>query len=52
MVPKAGYRVPSMWKSILPVKSEFDKYIRFQANNGQQISFWNDIWCGNSSLND
>lgn len=29
---------------------EFDKCIRYQVNNGQKISFWNDIRCGDISL--
>lgn len=33
-------------------KVEFAKCICDRANNGRQISFWNDLWCGNSSLKD
>lgn len=35
-------------KSIRSVKTDFDKYIRFRVNNGQQVHFWDDLRCGTS----
>lgn len=34
------------------MKLDFDKSIRYYVNNGKQISFWNDIWCGDTPLRD
>lgn len=39
-----------IWKSLLSIKIEFDNCIRFQVNNRQKVRFWDDLWCGNSSL--
>lgn len=49
-VPDVSYRASGMWKPILSVQVDFDKYIRYRANNGCQVSFWHDLWCANSSL--
>lgn len=52
MVSAASYSASGMlkWKLILSVKTNFEKCIRYQAYNGQLISFWKKIWCSNSSL--
>lgn len=52
MVPEVCYRASGMWKSILFVKVDFEKLIHFQVHSGQRIHFWNDLWCGDSSLKD
>lgn len=47
-----SYRASGLWKSILSVKMDFNKCIRFRVNNGQQVKFCDDLGCGGSSLKD
>lgn len=43
-------QVVRVWKSVLSVKVDFDKCVRYSINNGQHVKFWKDIWCGDTSL--
>lgn len=36
-IPTTSYRASGMWKSILTAKSDFDKWIRYRANNGREV---------------
>ena len=45
-VPRQDYKASGIWKSILSVKVEFDKWIRYKAHSGLRIRFWHDEWCG------
>ena len=51
-VPSQAYTVSGLWKSILSVKDDFQKWSRFRVHNGQRVSFWHDEWCGQSVLCD
>lgn len=33
-------------------KERFDIFIKFKVGSGEEIWFWDDIWCGNSPLKD
>lgn len=46
-----SYKASGMWKSILAVKLEFEKWIRYRVHNGHLVSFWDEVWCGNLQLN-
>lgn len=50
LIPSVNYRASGIWKCILSVKFELDKWICYRAHNWQNISFWNDVWCGLLSL--
>lgn len=49
-VPLLQYKASGFWISALLAKLDFDKYIRYFVSNGKKISFWNDIWCGDTFL--
>ncbi|KAF5206673.1 hypothetical protein FRX31_003740 [Thalictrum thalictroides] len=34
----------------MAVKDEFMKGVAFVIGKGSRISFWNDIWCGETTL--
>lgn len=46
-IPIVSSRGLGMWKSILAVKSDFDKLIQYRAHDGRLMSFQDDVWCGN-----
>lgn len=39
-----------IWKSIMMVKKEFWKFVRFKLGSDQEIKFWEDIWVGEDPL--
>jgi hypothetical protein len=41
-----------LWKYICKGWSIFGRYCRFNPGVGSKISFWEDVWCGESSLKD
>lgn len=49
-VPVQNLKALIFWKSILSNKSNSDKWIRYRVHDGQQIQFWQDGWCGQTSL--
>ncbi|KAL5709840.1 hypothetical protein ACHQM5_020477 [Ranunculus cassubicifolius] len=42
----------TLWKGIMKGRVKFAKGIRFEPGRGQSISFWHDIWLGESALCD
>ena len=38
------------WKSILAGLELFKTLVCFQVGNGSRVLFWQDVWCGESSL--
>lgn len=45
-----SYRASGMWKSILTLISDFQKWFCYRVHNGHLISLWDDVWCGNMML--
>jgi hypothetical protein len=41
-----------LWKFICMGWQNFQRHFRFDPGIGSKISFWEDIWCGESSLKD
>jgi hypothetical protein len=41
-----------VWKFICMGWSNFQRNFRFDSGVGSKISFWEDVWCGESSLKD
>ena len=38
------------WKSVMKVKHLFNLGIRYKVGNGQDISFWEDVWVNDCSF--
>ena len=38
------------WKSILVRLELFKTLVHFKVKNGSKVLFWEDVWCGDSSL--
>lgn len=51
-VPKdfRGTHGTGILKSILKVKIRFKEFIRFNLGTGEDIQFWDDVWCGPFAL--
>jgi hypothetical protein len=41
-----------LWKYICIGWRNFKRHFRFDLGDGSRISFWEDVWCGESSLKD
>jgi hypothetical protein len=41
-----------LWKYICMGWRNFKRHFRFDPGVGSRISFWEDVWCGESSLKD
>ena len=41
-----------LWKFICMGWQNFKRYFRFDPGVGFKINFWEDVWCGESSLKD
>lgn len=39
VTPMLTHTTSSTWKSIIPVKSNFDNWIRYRAHNGLKLKF-------------
>lgn len=46
---RRGYGM-GLWKFIRKGWPCFEKQIRFVAGEGNHISFWRDVWCGDHAL--
>jgi exonuclease III len=40
----------SLWKTISKDWSSFKRFISFEVGDGSRVSFWHDVWCGDSTL--
>ncbi|PON45885.1 Exocyst complex component Sec [Parasponia andersonii] len=45
---RATFRSP--WKAISSLYGEFLQHVQFKVGRGSRISFWKDVWVGNSTL--
>ena len=43
-------RCSNFWKGICSTKDSFAQSIRYQVGNGENVSFWHDVWVGNNPL--
>lgn len=50
LLPMLQGKISGIWKSVLLEMTEFDNCIQYGLSNGQKINFWNEIWCGYSTL--
>jgi hypothetical protein len=41
-----------VWKQIRRGWGIFSRFIRFEVEDGSQISFWHDVWCVDHSMKD
>ncbi|KAK9286538.1 hypothetical protein L1049_014936 [Liquidambar formosana] len=41
-----------VWKAISQGWDDFVKHIRFKVGDGNSISFWKDVWCGDRPLSE
>jgi hypothetical protein len=41
-----------LWKFIYMGWRNFKRHFRFDPGDGSKISFWEDVWCGETSLKD
>jgi hypothetical protein len=39
-----------VWKNIRKGWDSFSRFTRFVVGNGSKISFWHDLWCGDTAL--
>jgi hypothetical protein len=39
-----------VWKNIRKGWDSFSRFTRFVVGDGSKISFWHDLWCGNTAL--
>jgi hypothetical protein len=47
--PIGAFQV-GVWKFIKKGWDSFSSFTRFVVENGSRISFWHDLWCGNTTL--
>lgn len=40
----------SLWKTIRQGWPMFLHYIQYEVGDGLRVKFWQDVWCGESSL--
>jgi len=38
------------WSGLMKVKNVFLRWVSFKVHNGEQVSFWNDVWLGHISF--
>jgi len=38
------------WSGLMKVKNVFLRWVSFKVHNGEQVSFWNDVWLGHTSF--
>jgi hypothetical protein len=39
-----------VWKHIRRAWEKFSKFVRFEVGDGSKVSFWHDVWYGDSPL--
>jgi hypothetical protein len=39
-----------VWKNIRKGWDSFSRFTRFIVGDGSKISFWHDLWCGDTTL--
>ena len=49
-LPVIGSHGVSLWKSISHGWPSFVRHIQFEVGAGLIVRFWQDIWCGDTSL--